>query len=128
LGVEHQHHGGGAVLVILGDEEAAEPNRGTPVYVADPITRNERSDIARLEPFADARRHVVADEGLHPARPGQAAKRQRSRIYPKLPRHRDRHLSRLESGAVPQTGVDGPETHPASAHALDLVSPLDALT
>ena len=96
--------------------------------MADPIARNERSDIARLEPFADARRHVVADEGLHPARPGQAAERQRPRIYPKRPRHRDRRLSRVESRAVPETSVDRPETHPASAHALDLVSPLDALT
>ena len=51
--VEHQHHVGVALTVMLGDVERAEPQRGAPVHLADPVARHELTDVAGLDPLAE---------------------------------------------------------------------------
>ena len=59
--IEQEYDIGIAFLLELGHVELAASQRGAPVDVPNPVARQERADIAGLDPLAELRRDVVPE-------------------------------------------------------------------
>ena len=125
--IEHQDHVGIPLLLVLGDVEPSEPNRGPPVDVFDPIPRRERPDVSGFQPLSERGGHVVSNGSLGAARLEQAAEGKDARIHTHGFRIHMSSLQDMESGLLPDARIYGAELEAAASQTLERIGPPDLL-
>src|SRR5262249_22578450 len=71
IGVKQQHHIRVALLMVLGNVQASDPQRGRPIDVPNSITGYEWPDTGGLEALSHSRRDIIAERGAWPQRAWQ---------------------------------------------------------